>query len=129
MVNKTAKQLSNNIGSAYSVVHDNLQSHKVCARWASKELTDEHKHTCLDICSCHLARYREEGDNFLQMIVTGDETRVHHHQPETKWKSLQWKHLSSPVAKKFKTQTLAGKLMLTILWDSQGLILETYQEC
>ena len=32
------------------------------------------------------------------------------------------------VAKKFKTQPSAGKLMLTVFWDSQGPILETYQE-
>jgi hypothetical protein len=32
---------------------------------------------CLDICSCHLASYGAEGDNFLQWIVTGDETWEH----------------------------------------------------
>jgi hypothetical protein len=43
-----------NIGYAYSVVNDNLQFHKVCARRVSKELKDEHKGMCLDICSRHL---------------------------------------------------------------------------
>jgi len=41
---------------------------------------------------------------------------------------MQWKHPLSPVAKKFKMQPSAGKLMLTAFWDSQGPILETYQE-
>jgi len=41
---------------------------------------------------------------------------------------MQWKHPLSLVAKKFKMQPLAGKLMLTVFWDSQGPILETYQE-
>jgi hypothetical protein len=41
---------------------------------------------------------------------------------------MQWKHPSSPVVKKFKTQASAGKLMLTIFWDSQGPILDTYLE-
>jgi hypothetical protein len=71
------------LGSAYSVVHDNLQVHKVCVRWVPKELTDEHKCMCLDICSQHLPHY-SDGDNFLQQIVTGDETWVQHYQPETK---------------------------------------------
>jgi hypothetical protein len=96
--------------------------------WIPKEVTDEHKCMHLDICYCHLARYCEEGDSFLQQIVTGDETWVHHCQPENKWKSIHWKHPSSPVAKKFKTQPLAGRLILTIFWDSQGPILETYPE-
>jgi len=93
-----------------------------------KELTEEHKRKRLDICSRHLARYHEEGDNFLQQIVTGDETWIHHYEPKSKWQSMQWKHPSSPVAKKFKMQPSAGNLMLTIFWDSQGPILETYQE-
>jgi hypothetical protein len=76
-----------------------------------------------------LAHYCEEGDNFLQRIVTGDEIWVYHYQPETKRWSMQWKHPSSPIVKKFKTQPLAGKLMLTIFWDSHGSILETYLEC
>jgi hypothetical protein len=69
-----------------------------------------------------------QSDNFLQRIVTGDETWVHHYQPQTKWKSMQWKHLSSPVAKEFKMQPSSCKLMLTMFWDSQGPILETYLE-
>ena len=100
----------------------------MCARWVPKELTEEHKRKCLDVCSQHLGRYREEGDNFLQQIVAVDETWVHHYEPESKWQSMQWKHPSSPVAKKFKMQPSAGKLMLTVFWDSQGPILETYQE-
>jgi hypothetical protein len=94
-VDEIAKQLNLRIGSAYSVVHDNLQFHRVCARWVSTELTDEHKHMRLDIFYRHLVRYRE-GDNFLQRIVTGNVTWVHHYQPETKLKSMQWKHQPSP---------------------------------
>ena len=41
---------------------------------------------------------------------------------------MQWKHPSSPAARKFKTQLSAGELMLTVFWDSQGSILENYQE-
>ena len=70
-----------------------------------------------------MARYREESDNFLQQIVTGDETWILHYEPESKRQNMQ-----SPVAKKLKTQLSAGKLMLIVFWDSQGPILETYQE-
>jgi hypothetical protein len=41
---------------------------------------------------------------------------------------MQWKRPTSPAAKKFKTQSSAGKLMLTFFWDSQGPILEIYLE-
>jgi hypothetical protein len=48
-------------------------------------------------------------------------------QPKNKRQSMQqWKHLDSPSATKFKSQPLAGKLVLTSSWDSQGPILEHY---
>ena len=65
---------------------------------------------------------------FLSRIVTGDESWVHHYSPETKRQSLEWKHPSSPVKKKFKSQLSAGKVMLTIFWDSKGPILEDFLE-
>jgi hypothetical protein len=50
-----------------------------------------------------LERYELEGDNFLKSIVTGDETWVAHHTPETKRQSEQWPHTSLPSTKKYKT--------------------------
>jgi transposase len=94
-VDEITKQLNISIRSAYSVVHDNHHFHKVCTRQVPKDLLNEHKCMHLDICSHHLAHYGEEGDNFLQQIATDDEIWVHHYQPETKWKSMEWKHLSS----------------------------------
>src|SRR5215475_11816624 len=80
------------------------------------------------VCEDLLDQYEAEGDSFLDRIITSDETWCHHYEPESKQKSMQWRHPSSPAAKKFKTQPSAGKLMLTIFWYSQGPILETYQE-
>ena len=97
-VEEVAGRLNVSVGSAYSLIHDSLKFSQVCARWVPKELTEERKRKRLDICSRHLARYREESDNFLQQIVTGNETWIHHYEPETKRQSRQWKHPSSPVA-------------------------------
>ena len=80
------------VGSAYSLVYDSLKFCKVCDMWVPKELTEDHNRKRLDVCSRHLARYREEGDNILQQIVTGDETWIHHYEPESKRQSMQWKH-------------------------------------
>jgi hypothetical protein len=38
-----------------------------------------------------LTRYAQEGDEFLDSIVTGDETWVFHHTPESKQQSLRCK--------------------------------------
>jgi hypothetical protein len=47
MADEIAKQMNISIGSASSVVCDNIQLHEVCA--------DERKCVHLHICSCHLA--------------------------------------------------------------------------
>jgi len=98
-VEEAAGRLNVSVGSAYTLIHDTLKFSKVCSKWVPKELTEDHKRKRLDVCSRHLARYREEGDNFQQQIVTGDETWIHHYEPESKRQSMQWKHPSSPIAK------------------------------
>ena len=57
-VEEVAGRLNVSAGSAYSLIHDSLNFSKVCARWVPKE----RKRKRLDVCSRHLARYREEGD-------------------------------------------------------------------
>jgi histone-lysine N-methyltransferase SETMAR len=73
-----------------------------------------------------LRSFEAEGDGFLARIVTGDETWVHYHQPETKRASKEWRHSPSPKPKKFRAQPSAGKVMLTLFWDERGVILEHY---
>jgi hypothetical protein len=71
-----------------------------------------------------MERFEAEGDGFLGRIVTRDETWVHYHQPETKKASEEWHHTSPPKPKKFRTQSSAKKVTLTLFWDKQGVILE-----
>jgi len=54
-------------------------------------------------------RYAQEGDEFLDSIVTGDETWVFHHTPESKQQSLQWRHTHSSRTKNFKTSITVKK--------------------
>jgi len=49
-----------------------------------------------------LTRYAQEGDEFLDSIVTEDETWGVHHTPEFKQQSLQWRHTHSSRTKKLK---------------------------
>jgi len=111
-------------GSAHHTVHDVLQFHKVSARWVPRQLTPELRERLVDACEEILRRFEREGDGFLAKIVTGDETWVHFHQPETKRASKEWRHSSSPKPKKFRTEPSAGKVMLTLFWDEKGVILE-----
>ena len=113
-------------GSAHHIIHDVLQFHKVSARWVPGQLTAELKEQHVDACQELLKHFEAEDDGFLGRIVTGDETWVHYHQPETKKASQEWRHTSSPKPKKFRTQPSAGKVILTLFWDQLGVILEQY---
>ena len=109
-VNGIAAYLGVSHGSAHHIVHDVLQFHKMSARWVPRQLTAELKERRVDTCQELLKRFEAEGDGFLGRIVTGDETWVSYHQPETKKASKEWRHTSSPKPKKFRTQPSAGKL-------------------
>jgi hypothetical protein len=60
---------------------------------------------------------------FLERIVTADETWVHHYEPDSKAQSMAWKCPTSPGDKKFKTQSSAGKIILTLFWNMESEIL------
>jgi len=125
-VNEIAAHLDMSHGSAHHIVHDVLQFHKVSVRWVPCQLTAELKERRGDACQELLKRFEAEAGNFLGITVTGDETWVHYHQPETKKASKEWHHTSSPKPKIFRTQPSAGKVMLTLFWDERGVIVEHY---
>ena len=127
-IDEVAHVLQISHGSAYQLMHDKLGFHKVYAKWVTKQLAEVHKQTRVDICQKYLDRFGNERDIFLDRIITGDETWVHHYEPESKRQSMEWKHPQSPCKEKFKTQPSAGKLMLTVFWDSQAPVLEHYQD-
>jgi len=70
-----------------------------------------------------LGCFEEEGEGFLLQIVAGDETWVHHYDPENKRKSMEYHHKGSLVPKKFKTKDSAGKVMWTVFWNSEDVVL------
>jgi hypothetical protein len=74
------------------------------------QLTAELKERRVDACQELLKRCKAEGDVFLERTVTGDETWVHYHQPETKKASKEWRHTSSPKQKNFAHDHLRERL-------------------
>jgi hypothetical protein len=75
-----------------------------------------------------LQHYHDEGDDMLPPIITGDASWVHHYEPETKHASMQWKHPASPAHKKLKLTSSAGKVVLTVFWDCQAVLLTKFQQ-
>ena len=60
-------------------------------------MTDDQKRTPLDISRYLLSGYEDDPGDFIERVVTQDETWVHHFDPESKMHSKQWKHLALPL--------------------------------
>ena len=71
--------------------------------------------------------YNANPEDFHTRLVTGDETWLHHWDPDIKKESMQWKHPGSAPPKKFRNQPSASKVMATVFWDSKGIILIDYK--
>ena len=120
-VEELASKLDVSIGSAHLIVAS-LGYSKVCARWVPRQLMEDHKTERVRCCT-QLLEHHHGDPTFLERIITGDETWVYHFEPESKRRSMEWRHPTSPRTKKFKVQTSAGKIMGTVFLDSQGVIL------
>ncbi|UYV81812.1 K02A2.6-like [Cordylochernes scorpioides] len=70
-----------------------------------------------------LALFEANPEEFVSRFVTMDETWAHHFTPESKQQSMQWRHSGSPPPKKAKTVPSAGKVMVSVFWDSEGVLL------
>ncbi|KAJ4438533.1 hypothetical protein ANN_14478 [Periplaneta americana] len=89
----------------------------------AENLTPEHKMQRLGAALTFLQRYHDDGDEFLDRIVTGDESWISHFTPETKQQSMHWRHSGSPVRTKFKHTLSVRKVMCTVFWDRKGILL------
>ena len=123
-----ASEVGISLGAVQKILTDFLGMFKVSARWVLRMLTDDLKRSRLDISRYLLSRYEDDPGDFIDRVVTQDETWVHHFDPESKMQSMQWKHPGLPPPKKFKRVSSAGKAMASVFWDSQGVIIIDYLE-
>jgi hypothetical protein len=78
-------------------------------------LTDVHKTQRMASALTFLQLYHDEGDKFLDKIVTGNETWVKFLNVETTEQSQQWMHTHSLLKpRKFKQSLSNRKLMATV---------------
>jgi histone-lysine N-methyltransferase SETMAR len=65
--------------------------------------------------------------SFPARLVTMDEIWLYHYDPETKQQSTEWRQsCSTQHPKKFQVQKSAGKILASIFWDQDGILLIDY---
>lgn len=124
------RQLSALLGvsetTVFRILHEYLGMSKVSARWVPRMLSPFQMRVRAEASQQFLALCGDEPDLIISRLVTGDETWVHHYDPESKQESMQWHIKGSSPPKKFKVTPSAGKIMATIFWDCEGILLIDY---
>jgi len=121
-----AEQLGISREQVGSIIHEDLDMQKLSTKWVLKCLNADKK------CQrCHsseelLEFFWHHPNNFLSRLVTMDETWLYHYDPETKQQSMEWQHSHSPRPKKFRVQKSAGKVLASIFWNEDGILLIDY---
>src|ERR1700759_5411150 len=122
-IRRVAGCLKLSTGTTHHIISEILGYIKVCARWVPRMLTPEIKGVRLQTSRDNLELYRADPVKFHRRYVTMDETWAHPFDPETKQQSMQWKHPPSPLVVKFRKTASAGKVMASVFWDSEGILM------
>jgi len=85
--------------TVWQILHNNFNMIKVCSKKVLRLLTPEQKEIRMNICA-DIFQNIENDPNFLENVVTCDESRFFQHDPESKRQPMHWKSPSSPRQKK-----------------------------
>ena len=104
-VSVIAHEFGISAGTVSNIIHSVLMMSRVSSRWVHEP--SEQKACCQQFSEENLDMLRANPENYFSRIITEDETWVHHHDPETKQESMQWKYKGSPTPKIFCVQQSA----------------------
>lgn len=88
-IRMVADELSMSQIQVFEIVTENLSIRKVCAEFMPRVLSEEQKAPRKAICQ-DLLYHANEDPNFLDNVVTVDETWVFEYDPESKQQSSEW---------------------------------------
>ncbi|KFD59075.1 hypothetical protein M513_00238 [Trichuris suis] len=115
-------------GIVGKILHDRLGLSKVTARCVPKTLSPFERQLRVAHSKEVLELFVNSEEDFLRRIVTGDEVWLCHYDPESEQQSRQWKHVNSPRPKWARLEPRSGKILATIFWDAEGILLINYME-
>ena len=119
-VRESASELGIGSSAVDSILHDHLHVKEHLIRWVPRCLATNMKRDRVDSCRELLQIKMQSQGNFLQRVVTGDESWFHYYEPESKRSSIEWTAPGSkPPVKSWSTAS-AGKRMASILLGPGG---------
>uniref|UniRef100_A0A8C4Q4B9 Mos1 transposase HTH domain-containing protein n=1 Tax=Eptatretus burgeri TaxID=7764 RepID=A0A8C4Q4B9_EPTBU len=120
-VRMIAEEFSINKDTVWSIISENLEMHKVCAKMVPKLLSEDQKQQRVTVCEDIIERLEDDPD-LLGRVITGDESWIFEYNPKTKRQSRQWKSPASPRPKKARMSKSKVKVMLIAFFDIKGIV-------
>ena len=112
------------------IIHEIMDNHmgmkKVCTWWILKLLTPIQRANRVDCCQELLQQSEVNPDKFFDSIVTGDESWIHHYDPLSQLEAKIWKRSGEQTPTRLRQERSAGKIMMIIFWDKDGVLLTEY---
>ncbi|UYV72492.1 hypothetical protein LAZ67_9003387 [Cordylochernes scorpioides] len=105
----------------HGIVTEDLHMRKVCAKLVPKVLTQDQKELRVLRCQELFDLIQNEPD-FLNSVVTGDESWMFEYDPESKRQSCAWHTKSSPRPKKARMSKSHIKTMIIVFFDIRGIV-------
>lgn len=122
---RTIREMSEETGLSYASVQKiltvDLNMRHLSARWVPRILSEHEMKTRFAHNERFLKRYKQQGQQFLDRIITTDETWLY--DPEMKQQSSQWKNADPQPPKKARASRCMGKHMFIVFFDCRGLLL------
>ena len=91
------------------ILYDHLKLRKVCARRVPHLLIIDQKRFHIQFCCESLKRFEQGRSRRVFDIVTGDDSWLHHYDPETKQQSKMWVSKDDPRPTKVRRNKTSGK--------------------
>jgi len=120
MLRMISSELNLNWFTIHQILIQDLDMRKVCAKVVPKNLTTEQKANWRDVC-LDLLDHLEREPEFFSSVITGDESWILEHDPETKHQSREWHTANSPRPKKARMSKSKIKSMLICFLTVRGL--------
>ncbi|UYV69540.1 hypothetical protein LAZ67_6003928 [Cordylochernes scorpioides] len=108
------------VGLCHQIVTKDLDMIRTSSKFFPRILTEEQK-VRMDVCKNMVEMTRTDPE-WMQKIITGDETWVYQYDPETKRQSSQWIERGEPKPKKARFTKSKVKTLLVTFFDINGLV-------
>ena len=127
----TTRELTERLNISKGTLQSLLASsgiRKLCSRFVPRFLTADMQVHRLECCQHNLEILQRVGDHMLDNIITMDETPLSLYIPESRRESKEWKLPGESSSRKIKISSHKKALMLSIFWDSNGVILTDFAD-